>query len=201
MSACSKKQDVQKFEEIGRLLINRLHEARNKKGHLICPVCHKSFDGTYLLKCPGCRTLISNAFQEMRPKNRSKKMKMRSPRSTTNVLVCDSAKQSSYYPGKNSQQHAHTSSKGTRKNICETLPLPFDVPEKSRDRNTSENSQQRIEASSKKGAHEDVCGTLAFDVSGDSRHHNMSENTQQSTDASSKGESKGIVETLPLPFE
>ncbi len=73
MSPCSKKQDAQRFEEIGKLLISRLHEARRIQGHLICPVCHKSFDGTYLIKCPGCRTLISNGFQEVRLQKRSKK--------------------------------------------------------------------------------------------------------------------------------
>lgn len=72
MSTCPKKEDVQKIEEIGKLLISRLREARMKKGHLICPVCRTSFDGTHLIKCPRCRTLIGNAFQEIRRLTTSK---------------------------------------------------------------------------------------------------------------------------------
>jgi len=76
MSVNSKKQDIQKLEKIGKLLASRLHEARNKRGFLLCPVCHKIFEGTYLIKCPVCRTLISKTFQEVRSPNIPEKMEM-----------------------------------------------------------------------------------------------------------------------------
>jgi rubrerythrin len=76
MSVNSKKQDIQKLEEIGKLLASRLHEARNKRGFLLCPVCHKIFEGTHLIKCPVCRTLISKTFQEICSSNTSEKMEL-----------------------------------------------------------------------------------------------------------------------------
>jgi len=76
MSVNSKKPDLQKLEEVGRLLARRLHEARNKRGLLLCPVCHKIFEGTHLIKCPGCRTLISKTFQEVCPPKISEKMEL-----------------------------------------------------------------------------------------------------------------------------
>jgi hypothetical protein len=87
MSNYVKKQNVHELEEVGKLLANRLHEARKKKGRLICPVCHISFDGTYRIKCPECRTLISNAFHEIRPQRTSKKMERRSERTSEKKKV------------------------------------------------------------------------------------------------------------------
>jgi hypothetical protein len=55
----------QKFERVGRILAHRLHEARKRSGVLCCPVCQHIFEGTHVIKCPECRTLINNAFQEV----------------------------------------------------------------------------------------------------------------------------------------
>ena len=76
MSVNSKKRDIQKLEKVGKLLASRLHEARNKRGFLRCPVCHKIFEGTHLIKCPVCRTLISKAFQEVRAPDAPEKMEL-----------------------------------------------------------------------------------------------------------------------------
>jgi hypothetical protein len=69
MSEHSKKAEHQKFEDVGRVLAKRLHEARSRHGLLRCPVCQKVFEGTHLIKCPGCRTLISNTFRKVYPPN------------------------------------------------------------------------------------------------------------------------------------
>ncbi len=88
MATCSSKQNAQQIEEAGKLIVSRLHEARRKKGHLICPVCRTSFDGTHVIKCPGCRTLISNAFQEIRKSKPTRKPAPRkNPRTINNVQV------------------------------------------------------------------------------------------------------------------
>lgn len=76
MSVHSKKQDIHKLEKVGKLLASRLHEARNKRGLLRCPICHKIFEGTHLIKCPVCRTLISKTFQEVRTPEAPEKMEM-----------------------------------------------------------------------------------------------------------------------------
>jgi hypothetical protein len=56
-------RDRQKREQMGRILARRLREARNICGWLRCPVCLATFEGTHLVKCPECRTLITTAFQ------------------------------------------------------------------------------------------------------------------------------------------
>ena len=76
MSINSKKHVDQKLEEVGKLLVSRLHEAKEKKGYLLCPRCQTIFDGTHLIKCPECRTLISNAFEEAHAPGNSRKRKM-----------------------------------------------------------------------------------------------------------------------------
>jgi rubrerythrin len=60
----------------GRRLARRLQEARQKHGLLQCPVCHHIFEGTHVLKCPACRTLISKAFREMPASALSEKMEL-----------------------------------------------------------------------------------------------------------------------------
>ena len=70
MSSAVKTQEDAKYAEVGKLLSARLHEARAKKGLLRCPNCLRVFDATHLIKCPGCRTLIGNAFQEWRDETR-----------------------------------------------------------------------------------------------------------------------------------
>ena len=66
MSSAVKTQEGDRYAEVGKLLSARLHEARAKKGVLRCPCCLHVFDATHLIKCPACRTLIGDAFQEWR---------------------------------------------------------------------------------------------------------------------------------------
>ena len=63
MSTYSKKHEEQILQKVGTLLAKRLREAREKKGYLVCPVCHTTFDATYCMKCPDCRTFIDNTFE------------------------------------------------------------------------------------------------------------------------------------------
>lgn len=76
MSTSAKKQDMGQLEQVGKLLASRLHEARKKTGVLRCVVCQHIFDGTYVIKCPKCRALISNAFQKIRRSRTSRKMEL-----------------------------------------------------------------------------------------------------------------------------
>ena len=76
MAVNSKKQELQKLENIGKLLARRLHEARKKSGLLLCPVCQNIFEGTHLIKCPSCRTLISKTFQEIQAQTLPEKMEL-----------------------------------------------------------------------------------------------------------------------------
>lgn len=76
MSVYSKTPDLQKLERVGRMLAKRLHEARKRCGMLLCPVCQHTFDGTHLIKCPSCRTLISLSFRKVLPGNGSEKMEL-----------------------------------------------------------------------------------------------------------------------------
>lgn len=76
MSTHSRPYDLQKRERAGRMLANRLHEARSKRGLLRCPVCQKIFDGTHLIKCPVCRTLIGKTFREVQTPASSGKMEL-----------------------------------------------------------------------------------------------------------------------------
>ena len=55
-------QEEEKYAEVSKLLSARLHEARAKTGVLRCPFCSLVFDATHCIKCPGCRTLISETF-------------------------------------------------------------------------------------------------------------------------------------------
>ncbi len=66
MSKALKTQEDAKYAEVGKILSARLHEARAKKGILRCPSCLLVFDATHLIKCPNCRTLIGETFQEWR---------------------------------------------------------------------------------------------------------------------------------------
>ncbi|MBD3324090.1 hypothetical protein GF339_05865 [candidate division KSB3 bacterium] len=73
MSALHQTDDYQR-EHAGKLLAKRLHQARQKKGYLVCPACHTTFDGTHVIKCPTCRTLIDTTFRELRRRKPSQKM-------------------------------------------------------------------------------------------------------------------------------
>ena len=81
MSTYIKKRNIPELESVGKLLANQLHEAREKKGFLECPACHASFDGTYRIKCPECRLLISNTFPEVRAQKTLNLKKMNEVRS------------------------------------------------------------------------------------------------------------------------
>lgn len=76
MSAHSNTYELQQRERAGRLLANRLHEARSKRGLLRCPVCQKIFEATHLIKCPVCRTLIGKTFREVRSPASARKMEL-----------------------------------------------------------------------------------------------------------------------------
>lgn len=76
MAGYSKTSDLQKLERVGRILAHRLHEARQRQGVLLCPVCRQMFEGTHLLKCPFCRTLISTSFREIHHPPASEKMEL-----------------------------------------------------------------------------------------------------------------------------
>ena len=65
MSTYSKKHEEQLPGKVGKLLAKRLHEAREKKGYVVCPVCHMTFDATYCMKCPECRTFIDRTFKTL----------------------------------------------------------------------------------------------------------------------------------------
>lgn len=77
MSAHSNKQDIPRHEEAGQMIARRLREARKTKGQVVCPVCHLTFDATYLLKCPRCRTLIGRNFSEVRLSKKRRKPRQR----------------------------------------------------------------------------------------------------------------------------
>lgn len=81
MSTYSEHHDEPQHVEAGKLLARRLHEAREKKGRLNCPVCRCIFDATHLIKCPECRTLIDGTFTELYTEKISKKRKNRSMKS------------------------------------------------------------------------------------------------------------------------
>ena len=88
MSTYSKKYEEQILEKVGKLLAKRLREAREKKGHLVCPVCGRTFDATYCMKCPGCRTFIDSTFKavpvERKFENAPKEPERRMPEKQTN---------------------------------------------------------------------------------------------------------------------
>ncbi len=69
-------RDREKSEQIGRILARRLREARKIRGWLRCPVCLVIFDGTHLVKCPECRTLINTTFQDLGAPESSGKMEL-----------------------------------------------------------------------------------------------------------------------------
>ena len=65
MATQTTERERRKFERVGRILAHRLREARKKSGVLRCPVCQHIFEGTHVIKCPQCRTLINETFQEV----------------------------------------------------------------------------------------------------------------------------------------
>lgn len=65
MSSYARSQEYHSFDDVGKRLAHRLHEARHRQGMLRCPVCGLIFDGTHLMKCPQCRTLISKTFRRV----------------------------------------------------------------------------------------------------------------------------------------
>ncbi len=67
-------RERQKAEQAGRILARRLREARNVHGWLRCPVCLTLFEGTHVVKCPECRTLINKRFQNIDAPEPSGKM-------------------------------------------------------------------------------------------------------------------------------
>ncbi len=67
MLTSAKNGNDPKHVEAGKLLSHQLHEAREKKGQVLCPSCRLVFDATHVMKCPGCRTFISKAFKELCP--------------------------------------------------------------------------------------------------------------------------------------
>ncbi|GAK54990.1 hypothetical protein U27_01821 [Candidatus Vecturithrix granuli] len=77
MSAHANKQDIPRHEEAGQMIARRLREARKTKGQVVCPTCHLTFDATYLLKCPRCRTLIGRSFCEVRLTKKLRKPRQR----------------------------------------------------------------------------------------------------------------------------
>lgn len=81
MSTYSEHYDEPHHVEAGKLLAKRLHEAREKKGRLSCPVCRCIFDATHLIKCPECRALIDETFTELYTEKMPKKRKSRSMKS------------------------------------------------------------------------------------------------------------------------
>ena len=50
------------FEGVGKLLAESLHKARERQGPVVCPVCRLTFEAAHVLKCPGCRTFITDQF-------------------------------------------------------------------------------------------------------------------------------------------
>jgi uncharacterized paraquat-inducible protein A len=64
MSTHSKKRDLPRHEEAGRIIASRVREARKIHGFVVCPVCHSIFDATSLLKCPRCRTFLEKTFRQ-----------------------------------------------------------------------------------------------------------------------------------------
>jgi hypothetical protein len=103
MSAYSVHHDEPQHVEAGKLLAKRLHEAREKKGRLSCPVCHCIFDATHLIKCPECRTLIDETFTELFSEKISKKRKRRSPKAPSKQAF--SRKRSSKVSERKASQH------------------------------------------------------------------------------------------------
>jgi len=73
MSQHREKQEPEKHVEAGRLLSQRLRDAREMRGPIVCPACALCFDATHVVKCPGCRTFIDETFQAVSPHPQRKK--------------------------------------------------------------------------------------------------------------------------------
>jgi hypothetical protein len=76
MATQSRNSDLQKIGQVGRILARRVREARKAHGWLRCPMCLSIFEGTHVIKCPECRTLINKTFQNVLAPEPSSKMEL-----------------------------------------------------------------------------------------------------------------------------